>query len=367
MNERELFFRHLAQTSDAPLALEIVRAEGLYMYDASGKAYLDLISGISVSALGHRHPRIVEAVKDQLTKYMHLMVYGEFIQSPQVQLARLLAENLPETLDSVYLVNSGSEAVEGAVKLAKRASGRTGVVAYNNAYHGSTHGSLSFGGNEELKNAFRPLLPGVKHLRYNVSEDLHQIDRSVACVLMETIQGEAGAFVPDREFVQLLRQRCDENGVLLILDEIQAGMGRSGRLWCFQHFGIIPDILCLAKGLGGGMPIGAFIASSALMKSLTHQPVLGHISTFGGNAVCAAAALANLQEITQKRLWEGISGKELVFRRHLRHPLIRNVHGMGLLLAVEFDSFALNKQSLMPALRKACLLTGFCLHHIVCE
>lgn len=344
MTNKSLFFRHLAQTSAFPMALEVVRAEGMYMYDAHDKAYLDMISGIAVSVIGHRHPRVVQAVKEQLDHYMHLMVYGEFVQRPQVQLARLLSDNLPDPLDNVYFVNSGSEAVEGAIKLAKRYTGRTHLVSFKNAYHGSTHGSLSITGNESLKKAFRPLLPGISHLDFNNEAQLQLINEKTACVIAETIQGEAGAIVAETSFIQALRKRCDQTGALLILDEIQCGLGRTGKLWAFEHHGIIPDIVTLAKGLGGGMPIGAFIAPKKIMQSLTYNPVLGHISTFGGNAVCAASALATLTVILEDKLWEKAAKKEQAFRQLLTHPTIKRIRGKGLMLALEFDSFEQNKK-----------------------
>lgn len=344
MDHRTLFYRYLAQTSPSPLALEIDRASGVHMYDRQGKAYLDLISGISVSILGHQHPAIVKAVKDQADRYLHLMVYGEFVQSPQVRLATLLADNLPPSLDNVFFVNSGSEAVEGAVKLAKRHTGRTGVVAFENAYHGSTQGALSLAGNERLKNAFRPLIPGVSLLDYNRPDGLERIGEQTACVVVETIQGEAGAEVPDREFMLQLRKRCDDTGALLILDEIQAGFGRTGKLWAFEHFGIVPDVLCLAKGMGGGLPIGAFVAGRELMRDLTHDPVLGHITTFGGNALCAAASEAMLKELLNNRWIAEVPKKEKLFRKLLSHPTIKRIKGKGLLLALEFEDHRLCKK-----------------------
>lgn len=359
MSNKSLFFRHLAQTSTFPMALEISRAEGMYMYDPQGKAYMDLISGIGVSALGHRHPKVVKAIKDQLDKYMHLMVYGEFIQSPQLELAKLLTDNLPAPLDNVYLVNSGGEAVEGALKLAKRYTGRTEIVAFRNAYHGSTHGALSVTGNESLKNAFRPLLPDVVHLDYNQTDQLGRITSKTACVIAETIQGEAGAIVPDKGFMLALRDRCHDTGALLILDEIQCGMGRTGKLWAFEHFHIIPDILTLAKGLGGGMPIGAFIAPKSIMQCLTDNPVLGHITTFGGNAVCAASACATLKTICDEKLWETALVKEQIFRRLLSHPRIKNIRGMGLMLAVEFDDFEQNKRTIDSCLERGLVTDWF--------
>ncbi len=354
-----MFLRYLAQTSGFPLSLEISEAEGLYMYGAGGKRYLDLISGISVSALGHRHPRVVQAVKEQADRYMHLMVYGEFVQAPQVELARLLVEHLPAGLDNVFFVNSGSESVEGALKLAKRYTGRTEIVSFYDAYHGSSHGSLSVGGNEKLKNAFRPLLPDVRHLCFGETEQLSQISERTACVIAETIQGEAGAVVPEKEFLQALRKRCDETGALLILDEIQAGMGRSGALWAFSHYGIVPDILTLAKAFGGGMPLGAFIAGREVMHCLTENPVLGHINTFGGNAVCAAAAKASLEVILEEKLWLNAAQLEHVFRKRLVHPDILGVRGKGLLLAVEFGDFTRAKEVIDRCIQKGLLTDWF--------
>jgi len=359
MANRDLFYRYLAQTSSFPLALEIVRAEGLYMFDADGKKYMDLISGISVSAVGHRHPAVIEAIRKQLDRYLHLMVYGEFIQAPQTKLAELLISYLPDPLDNVYLTNSGSEAVEGAIKLAKRHTGRTEVVCFQNAYHGSTQGALSVAGNEKLKNAFRPLVGDVRVLPFNRPEELDQISERTACVIAETIQGEAGAIVPENGFMQRLRQRCNETGTLLILDEIQAGMGRTGKLWAFEHYGVVPDVLTLAKGLGGGMPIGAFIASKQIMLSLTEQPVLGHITTFGGNAVCAAAAAATLQYITENKLWEHAEKLHHVFKQKLKHPKIKSLRGKGLLLAVEFDDFNQNKKVIDRSIANGLLTDWF--------
>ena len=359
MNNRQLFYNFLGQTSDAPLAIEIERAEGLYMYGPGGKKYLDLISGISVSNVGHCHPKVVEAVKKQAETYMHLLVYGEFVQSPQVQLAHFLTQNLPENLVNVFLVNSGSEAIEGAMKLAKRFTGRSEIVAFKNAYHGSTQGSLSIMGDETMKNAFRPLLPDVRFLEYNNIKQLVQITRRTACVVIETIQGEAGAATPDPEFMKHLRKVCNETGALLILDEIQAGCGRSGSLWAFEQFGIVPDILTLAKGMGGGLPIGAFISSKEIMQSLTHDPVLGHITTFGGNAVCAAAALANLKVIVNENLWENAARQEKLFRQMLNHSKIKSIRGRGLLLALEFSDFNENKHIIDKLIEKGIITDWF--------
>ena len=343
MTNRQLFFNHVAQTSEAPLALEIEKAEGLYLYGSGGKRYLDLISGISVSNVGHRHPKVVQAIHDQLDKYMHLMVYGEYIQSPQAQFAKALADLLPENLRSVYFTNSGSEAIEGAMKLAKRFTGRTEIISFKNAYHGSTQGSLSIMGCEEFKNAFRPLLPDTKQIRYNNITDLELITNRTACVIVEMVQGEAGAIVPENDYLRKLREKCSSTGTLLVADEIQCGFGRTGTLFAFEQFGFVPDILCLAKAMGGGMPVGAFVSSGAVMQVLTNNPVLGHITTFGGHPVCCAAGLAALQVLLEEKLSEKVAEKEALFRSLLKHPQIRAVNGKGLLLSVVFDSYEQNK------------------------
>lgn len=339
LSERQLFFRHLAQTSDFPLALEIVAAEGLYLTDKDGKRYLDLIAGIGVSNVGHRHPKVVQAVKDQADRFMHLMVYGEYVQYPQVKLAEALVKKLPASLDNVYLTNSGTEAIEGALKLAKRFTGRSRLISFRNTYHGSTHGALSIMGNETFKNAFRPLLPDCLVIDYNSFDALKLIDEQAAVVVVEGVQGEAGYRTPDIAWMQALRQRCTEMGVLLLVDDIQAGMGRTGDWFSFMAYDIVPDILTLAKGLGGGMPIGAFISSREIMASLKSQPILGHITTFGGNPVCAAAALAVVEVIEKENLLNGIPEKSALFRALLVHPLIKQIHGRGLMLAVELASF----------------------------
>jgi acetylornithine/N-succinyldiaminopimelate aminotransferase len=343
LTQRQLFINHLAQTSETPLSLEIERAEGVYLMDTSGKRYLDLISGISVSNIGHRHPVVIRAIHDQLEKYMHLMVYGEYIQGPQVKLSKLLAELLPTNLSSVYFVNSGSEAIEGAMKLAKRFTGRTEIISFKNAYHGSTQGSLSIMGNEEFKNAFRPLLPDTKQIEFNNFSQLAQITERTACVFVEPIQGEAGAVVSQGDFLKQLRQRCNVTGTLLIADEIQTGFGRTGKLFAFEHYEFIPDILCVAKGMGGGMPIGAFIASKKIMSSLSTNPILGHITTFGGHPVCCAASYATIQVLMGEHLIEAVAEKEELFRKLLVHPKIKSIHGKGLLLSIEFDSYDQNK------------------------
>jgi len=341
---RQLFLANNAQTTDFPLLLEFERAEGVYLYDTDGKAYIDLISGIGVSNLGHSNPSVIEAIKQQVDKYMHLMVYGEYVQTPQVRFAEKLVSVLPQNLQSVYFVNSGAEAVEGALKLAKRFTGRQQIIACKNSYHGSSHGALSVMGNEDFKQAYRPLLPGVSFIRFNHIADLDLITTQTACVIIETIQGEAGIRVPDIAYMQALRKRCDETGTLLILDEIQAALGRTGKLFAFEHFGIVPDILLLAKALGGGMPIGAFISSNKIMDALKENPMLGHITTFGGHPVCCAAGLAALEVLLNEDLINTVAEKETIMRTLLTHPAIKEVRGMGLMLAIELENFDTNKK-----------------------
>jgi acetylornithine/succinyldiaminopimelate/putrescine aminotransferase len=353
MNNRELFFRHVAQTSPAPVALEIMKAEGIYLYDASGKKYLDLIGGISVCNVGHRHPKVVEAIKKQADEYLHVLVYGEFIQSPQVQYAKLLTDNLPESLNSVYFTNSGAEAVEGAMKLSKRATGRTQIIAFKDSYHGSTQGALSIIGDEYWRNAFRPLLPDVLHLEYNSFESLQCITEKTACVIAETVQAEKGVYAPTLEWMKALRKKCDETGTLLVLDEIQAGFGRTGTLWGFQQFEIVPDVLLLGKALGGGMPLGAFIADKKLMQNLTDNPVLGHITTFGGHPLCCAAGMASMKVLLEEDWVKQVHEKEKLFKSLLVHPKIKAVRSVGLLIAVEVENFETNKKII-----DACIANG---------
>ncbi|MCD4681750.1 MAG: aspartate aminotransferase family protein [Bacteroidales bacterium] len=339
ITNRELFFRHMGLPSKNPLGIEIDHASGIYIYDNSGKEYLDLVSGVAVSNLGHRHPKVIEAIHQQLEKYMHLMVYGEYIQSPQVKLAKLLVDNLPQNLDAVYFVNSGSEANEGAIKLAKRYTGRTEIVAFKNAYHGGTHGALSVLGNETLKYAFRPLLPDIRFLNFNRFEDLSQITERTSCVIAESIQAEAGIILPENNFLTALRKRCDETGALLILDDIQMGFGRTGKLFSFENYNFTPDILTLAKGMGGGMPIGAFISSKEIMESLTSKPELGHITTFGGHPVCCAAALANLLVILDEKLAEGADKKGKHYKEILlQNDKIQNIRQIGLMLGIDLEN-----------------------------
>ena len=359
LTQRQLSLQYLAQTSNSPIALEIVKAEGVYLYDLLGKEYIDLISGISVSNVGHRHPKVVKAIKEQLDKYMHLMVYGEYIQSPQVLLAQKLVENLPSSLNNVYLVNSGSEAIEGALKLAKRFTRRSEIIAFKNAYHGSTQGALSIMGNEEMKNPFRPLLSDITFLEYNNISQLNYISNKTACVIAETIQGEAGVILPNKEYFVALRKKCNENGVILILDEIQTGFGRTGSLFCFQQFGIVPDIITIAKGMGGGMPIGAFIASKEMMNSLADNPALAHITTFGGNPVCCAAALATLNVILEENLSNEALNKEKIFRTLLKHPKIKSIYGRGLLLAIEWNENINNIELINRCINKGVIVDWF--------
>ena len=348
ITNRQLFLQHVATTSDFPIALEIERAEGIYMYSPDGKPYLDLVSGVSVSNLGHGHPRVRQAIKDQVDKYMHLMVYGEFIESPQVQLAKLLSDNLPESLNSVYFVNSGSEANEGALKLAKRFTGRSEIITFKNAYHGSTHGALSVLGDEELKNAFRPLLPDIRIIEFGNILDLEQITNKTACVILEPIQSEGGMIIPTKEFIQTLRARCIEKGALLIFDEVQMGFGRTGKLFAFEHFDVVPDILCLAKAMGGGMPIGAFISDKKILDTFKSNPMLGHITTFGGHPVCCAAAKAALEVLLEENIVDDVQRKGELFVTLLKdHPMVKGFRQLGLFIAVIVES-----QEIMLAIMK---------------
>jgi len=358
---RQLFLANNAQTTDFPLLLEFERAEGVYMFDKHGRAFIDLISGIGVSNLGHSHPYVINAIKEQLDKYMHLMVYGEYVQTPQVRYAEKLISVLPPNLQSVYFTNSGAEAVEGALKLAKRFTGRQQIIAFHHSYHGSTQGALSVMGNEEFKQAYRPLLPGVNFIKFNQADDLDRINDQTACVIVETVQGEAGIQVPDLAYMQALRKRCDETGALLILDEIQAAFGRTGKLFAFEHFGIVPDILLLAKAMGGGMPLGAFIASHNIMSALKQNPILGHITTFGGHPVCCSAGLAALEVLINENLIATVGEKEALFRKLLVHPQIKQIRGKGLMLAVEFETFDLNKKIIDRCIENG-VITDWFLH-----
>jgi acetylornithine/succinyldiaminopimelate/putrescine aminotransferase len=334
----QIFLNNLAQTSPFPFQIPIERAEGVFLYTPEGKRYFDLISGIAVANVGHRHPKVVEAIKGQLDKHLHVMAYGEYIQAPSNLLAKRLSELLPSNLNCSYFVNSGTEANEGALKLAKRYTGRTEIISFHKSYHGNTQGSLSVSGNEKKKNAFRPLLPDVRFIRFNELEDLTQITERTACVIMETVQGDAGVRIPSKEYMLALRKRCTDVGTLLILDEIQCGMGRTGTLFAFQQFGIVPDILTIAKALGGGLPIGAFISSTEIMKCLTHNPMLGHITTFGGNPVCCASALATLEVLLDEKIIEQVEAKGKLIESLLKHSSIKEIRRIGLMFAVDFDS-----------------------------
>jgi acetylornithine/succinyldiaminopimelate/putrescine aminotransferase len=353
MNHREIFLRHVAQTSTAPLAIEVVKAEGMLMWDENGKEYLDLIGGISVCSVGHRHPEVIKAIHKQADLYLHVMVYGELVQSPQVQYAAALAAHLPLSLDAVYFTGSGSEATEGAMKLAKRVTGRTEIVAFKDSYHGSTQGALSVMGDEYWRNAFRPLLPGISHENYGEMNALERITSKTAMVIAETVQAEKGVNIPTKEWMQALRRRCDETGTLLVLDEIQAGFGRTGTLWAFEQFDIVPDILLLGKALGGGLPLGAFVAKQSTMNQLAIQPVLGHITTFGGHPLSCAAGLAAFNVLIDEQLYKNVKEKADLFATLLKHPKINAVRTFGLLIAVEFDSFDQNK-----AIIDACIEKG---------
>lgn len=343
MNNRQLFLNHIAQVSPKPMDIEIGRAQGVYIYDTNGKAYLDFISGISVSNVGHCHPNVVKAIKEQSEKYMHLMVYGEYVQSPQIQLAKALTDLLPPNLNSVFYTNGGAEATEGALKLAKRVTGRTEIICFTNSYHGSSHGALSVMGNEEFKQAFRPLLPDIKILPYNSIEEVEKhITHKTAAVILEPIQSETGYTIADKTFLRTIEQQCKATGALFILDEIQNGFGRSGTFFAFEQFNVVPDILLLAKGMGGGLPIGCFISSSEKMNHFTHSPVLGNINTFGGNAVCCASSLACLQTIQSEKLTDDIKRKSELIHSLLIHPAIKSIKGLGFMLSLDFENTDLN-------------------------
>lgn len=360
---RQLFLRRIAQTSDAPISLEIARGAGIYLYDPDGKAYLDLIAGISVSSLGHAHPAVVDAVQQQAASYMHTLVYGELVLSPQVELAEWLTSHLPDTLDNVYFTNSGTEATEGAMKLAKRATGRSEIVACVRAYHGSTQGAASLMSDDYFTRPYRPLLPGIKHIDFNceycLREQMSIINKRTAAVIIETVQAEWGVRKPRPVWLRALRQRCDEVGALLVFDEIQAGIGRTGSLFAFEQYGVVPDILLLAKALGAGMPLGAFVARKALMHHLTHSPVLGHISTFGGHPVSCAAALAGLRAMSESGLIDEVEHKGALFERLLRHSIIKDIRRAGLLMAVELRDFEQVKAVIAACLERGLITDWF--------
>jgi acetylornithine/succinyldiaminopimelate/putrescine aminotransferase len=359
MTNRQLFLSHVGQTSLAPLCLEIVRAEGSKLWDVNGKEYIDLIAGISVCNVGHRHPKVVEAITKQLDDYMHVMVYGELVQSPQTAYAKLLTDNLPKSLNSVFYTASGAEATEAAMKLAKRYTGRTQIVAFKNSYHGSTQGALSIIGDEYWRNAFRPLLPDVLHLNFNSFEDIELITDRTACVIAETIQAEAGVIVPEKEWLKTLQQKCNRVGALFVLDEIQCGLGRNGTLWAFEQFNTVPDILLLGKAFGGGMPLGSLIADKKIMGSFTINPVLGHINTFGGHPVCCAAGLAAMKVLLDEDLIASVKEKEQLFLSKLSHPKIKRIRSRGLMIAVEFESFEVNKKIIDALIEKGLFTDWF--------
>ncbi|GLB53700.1 aspartate aminotransferase family protein [Neptunitalea chrysea] len=350
------FLKYQAQTSPHPLFMEVSHAKGSYIYDVDGKAHLDFVAGVSACTLGHCHPKVMNAIKEQTEKYMHVMVYGEFAQSPAVEFSKLIAKQLPESLNCTYLVNSGTEAVEGSLKLVKRITGRTQLIAANNAYHGNTQGSMSVMGNENRKQAFRPLLPDIDFIEFNNEDDLLKITEKTAGVLLETIQGSAGFVPPQNDYLKKVKQRCEEVGALLILDEIQPGFGRTGTLFGFQQFNVVPDILAIGKGMGGGMPVGAFIASYEHMQKLTNAPKLGHITTFGGHPVIAAASLATLKEVLESNLMAEALRKEALFRELLQHPLIESVRGKGLMLAIMVKNADVANHVILKCFNKGLIL-----------
>lgn len=350
------FFKYQAQTTLHPLAEEISHAKGSYIYTTDGKKHLDFVAGVSACVLGHQYPRVVNAIKEQLDKYLHVMVYGEYIQKPAVDFCKLLAQNLPSSLNKTYLVNSGTEAMEGALKLAKRVTGRSHIVSCVNAYHGNTQGSMSILGNEERKRAFRPLLPDVSFITFNQVEDLQQITEKTACVVLETIQGSAGFITPENDYLSKVRKRCDEVGAMMILDEIQPGFGRVGTLFGFQKYNVIPDVVVMGKGMGGGMPVGAFTANEKHMDLLAHDPKCGHITTFGGHPVIAAASLATLQELLETSLMDEVAEKEQLFRQQLQHPLIKEIHGTGLMLAPMTESGEITNRIILKCKDKGLIL-----------
>ncbi|WKK57753.1 aspartate aminotransferase family protein [Sphingobacterium sp. BN32] len=339
ISNRELFLQNTAQTSESPRLIEVERAEGIYLYGPNGKSYMDLVSGFNVSNIGHRHPKVLEAIQNQLEKFMHVTVYGEFVQAPQVQFATDLLSVLPDSFGSVYLTNSGAEAVEGSMKIAKKFTGRQEIIAAKEAYHGSTQGALSLIGNEDYRKAYAPLLPGISFIQYNHLPDLDKISDKTAAVVVEAIQGEAGVRVPDKAYMQALRKKCDDTGALLIFDEIQTGFGRTGKLFAFEHFDIVPDILMLAKGIGGGMPLGAFVARKEVMDVIKANPMLGHITTFGGHPVSCAAAKASLEVIKQEKLVEQVDTKATLFRNELDIPQIKEIRGLGLMMCLQLENF----------------------------
>ena len=359
INNRQLFFQHLAQTSDKPIGIEVASAKGVYLHDVHGKAFMDMIAGFSVCNIGHSHPAVIKAIQEQVEKYMHVIVYGEFVQAPQVQYAKHLTGLLPEALQSVYFTNSGAEATEGAMKLAKRVTGRTKIVAFKGAYHGSTQGALSVMGDEYFKNAFRPLLPDIVQLRYNNFEDIDLINHTVACVLLELVQAETGVTPAHKEWIAALRKKCDALCILLIVDEIQSGFGRTGTLFAFEQYEIVPDVLLVGKALGGGLPLGAFIASTKMMSTLTDHPVLGHITTFGGNPVSCAAGNAALIILQNSGWIEAVKEKENYLITHLQHPAIVHRNHAGLWMSLQFESATLTKKIAAACIRNGIITDWF--------
>jgi len=363
MTSRDVFLKYLAQTSTDPLMIEVEKAEGIYIYSPDGKKYIDLISGIAVTNAGHRHPKVIKAIKDQVDRYLHVMAYGDFIQEPVNRFAVNITSHLPDKLNSVYFVNSGTEANEGAVKLAKRHTGRTEIVSFYNSYHGNTHGSLSFTGNEEKKYAFRPLMPDIRFINFNQDNELSEISRKTACVIVEPVQGDAGVILPANDFLKKLRKRCDDTGTLLIFDEVQTGFGRTGKLFAFEHFGAIPDIITLAKGLGGGLPLGAFISGYEIMQKLSHNPKLGHITTFGGNPVCCAAGNAVLEVLTEPDILDKIVVKGELFKKLLQHDQVVEIRQIGLMIAVEFESAEIVQRIVHGCIEKGIITFYFLSNH----
>lgn len=359
MTQRQLFLHHVAQTSDAPLCFEVSKANGVYLYDAQGKKHIDLIGGISVCNVGHGNQHVIEAIKKQVDDYLHVMVYGEVIQSPQVQYATALASRLPSSLQSIYFTNSGSEATEGAMKLAKRVTGRSKMISFKKAYHGSTQGALSVMGSEYWQQAFRPLLPDIFQFQYNSAEVLSHIDEHTACIILEPVQSEAGVLIPDQAWLKAIRTKCDETGCLLIFDEIQTAFGRTGTLFRFEAIDVIPDILLLGKALGGGMPLGAFVSSKSHMDTFTHHPVLGHITTFGGHPVSCAAGLAAWQYLQTSQIVTQVSEHEKLFTSLLKHPSIIKLNSCGLLMALHFDSYETNKKIIDACIAKGVFTDWF--------
>jgi acetylornithine/succinyldiaminopimelate/putrescine aminotransferase len=359
MNNKEIFFNHQAQTTPFPIGLEIDRAEGLFIYDTNGKAYYDMVSGLAVTNIGHRHPKVLNAIKKQLDTHLHVMPYGEFIQGPQTLLAEKLNEILPDNLTTSYFVNSGAESVEGALKLAKRYTGRQEIIACHKSYHGSTHGALSVSGNPVKQSAFKPLLPNISFIHFNEMDDLSSITKKSACVIIETVQGDAGVRIASQAYMKALREKCTETGTLLILDEIQTGFGRTGTFFAFKQYDITPDILCIAKALGGGMPIGAFVSSKEIMDCLTNNPMLGHITTFGGHPVNCAAAAANIEVIQQEKLIEGVKEKGELMRKLLSHKVVKEIRQIGLMLAIDLESDEVTQQVVEGCMEKGIITFWF--------